>query len=190
MSHSISLRVCLLTAVVAVVLAPAFAKAEGAAAASSTGPKNIAVLDLELVVQKSDAGQSIQKALNGKEDALKKDAEAFKKSLREKEQKLLKDRKGGVDEKTFEAEKKAFEEEIKKSQKSMMEKSAALEKTRMQALRDINEQIAKVTADIADERKLQMVVDRKFVVIAEKDLDITEEVLNRLNKAVKSIPLK
>lgn len=176
----------------AVSFAPAVSYAEDTVAAASTGSavRSIAVLDLELVVQKSDAGKGIGAALKAKEDALQKEADSYKKSLREKEQKLLKDRKGGVDEKTFDAEKKVFEDEIRKSQKSIMDKSTALEKTKLQALRDINEQIAKITADIADERKLQIVVDRKFVVIAEKELDITEEVLSRLNKAVKSIPLK
>ncbi len=158
--------------------------------AADTGDSKIAVLDLEMVVQKSEAGQSVQAAIKKREQAMVADANGFKKTLREKEQKLINDRKAGQDDKAFEEAKKTFEAEVNKSQQAMIEKNSALEKSKLAALKDIQGRIAKITADIADERKLQIVVDRKFVVIAEQKLDITEEVLKRLNASVTSIPLK
>ncbi len=153
-------------------------------------PVVIAVLDLEQVVQKSAAGQSITSAIKVREDALKKEADGYKKSLRAKEVKLVGDRKAGQSDKDFDAAKKAFEQEVKKSQQAIVDKGVALEKSKLEALKAIQSEIAKITADIADEKKLQIVVDRKFVVIAEQSLDITEEVLKRLDEKVKSIPLK
>lgn len=153
-------------------------------------PVVIAVLDLEQVVQKSVAGKSITAAINVREEALKKEADGYKKSLRAKEVKLVDDRKAGQDDKAFEAAKKAFEDDVKKSQKAIVDKGVALEKSKLEALKSIQSEIAKITADIADEKKLQIVVDRKFVVIAEQSLDITAEVLKRLDEKVKSIPLK
>ncbi|HPQ50838.1 MAG: OmpH family outer membrane protein [Alphaproteobacteria bacterium] len=151
---------------------------------------NIAVLDLELVVQKSDAGKGVQAEIKKREDSMMTAAKAFRKTLKEKEQKLIADRKAGQDDAAFGKAKNDFEAEVKKSQQSMIEKNNALEKSKHEALKAIQEQIAKVTADIADERKLQIVVDRKFVVIAEQKLDITDEVLKRLNAALKSVPFK
>lgn len=173
------------------LVSPAIAAEEKAAPATGVaGFSNIAVLDLEMVVQKSEAGKGVQAAIKKREESLRKEAEGYKKTLREKEQKLIADRKGGQDDKAFSEAKKGFEAELKKSQKALLEKNLTLEKSKMQALADIQRSIAEITADIADERKLQIVVDRKFVVIAEQKLDITEEVLKRLNGKVKSIPLK
>lgn len=153
-------------------------------------PVVIAVLDLEQVVQKSTAGQSITSAIKVREDSLKKEADGYKKSLRAKEVKLVDDRKAGQNDKDFDAAKKAFEQDVKKSQQAIVDKGIALEKSKLEALKNIQSEIAKITADIADEKKLQIVVDRKFVVIAEQSLDITDEVLRRLNDKVKSIPLR
>lgn len=169
--------------------APAAAKPVAAKPAAASGAV-VSVLDLEAVVNSSEAGKGIQAAIKKREEALKKEAEGYRKTLKEKEKKLIADRKAGQEDKAFADAKKVFEDEVKKSQKAMVEKGMALEKSKRQAMQDIQREIAKVTADIADERKIQIVVDRKFVVIAEQKLDITEEVLKRLNDAVKSIPLK
>ncbi len=171
-----------LSLVILFAAAPAFA--------ADTGDSNIAVLDLEMVVQKSEAGKSVQAAIEKREQAMVADANGFKKVLREKELKLINDRKAGQDDKAFEEAKKTFEAEINKSQKAMIEKNASLEKSKLAALKDIQSRIAKISADVADERKLQIIVDRKFVVIAEQKLDITDEVLKRLNASITSIPLK
>lgn len=159
-----------------------------ATAGQSKFSSNVAVLDLEAVVQKSVAGQGISAIIDQREKALQAQANEMKKGLKEQEQKLIADRKNNVDQKTFEAEKKKFEDDIKSSQKSLLAKSNELEKSKLSALKAIQQNIAKITADIADERRIQIVVDRKFVVIAQQELDITSEVLSRLNASVKSIP--
>lgn len=159
-----------------------------AATANSTFSSNIAVLDLEAVVQKSEAGKGISSIIAQREKTLQSQANDMKKSLKEKEQKLIADRKANIDQKTFEAEKKKFEDDIKSSQQTLLSKSNELEKSKLAALKTIQQSIAKITADVADERKIQIVVDRKFVVIAEQNMDITDEVLKRLNATVKSIP--
>lgn len=157
-------------------------------AGSNNFVSNIAVLDLEAVVQNSEAGKGVSAAIAQREKALQAQANDMKKSLKTKEQKLIADRKANIDQKTFEDEKKKFEDELKSSQQSLLSKSNELEKSKLAALKTIQQHIAKITADVADERKIQIVVDRKFVVIAEQNMDITDEVLKRLNQDVKSIP--
>ena len=49
--------------------------------------------------------------------------------------------------------------------------------------------IIEVTASIADEKKYQVVLTRDSVVIVQKEMDITKEVLSRLNKKISKIKL-
>ena len=109
--------------------------------------------------------------------------------MRAQQQELIKGRKDMKAEE-FEAKKKAFESEFIKSNESMRKKVTDLDKQRKQALHTLQENIAKVSADIADERKIQMVVDRELVVIVDQSLDLTEEALKRLDAQIKNIPLK
>lgn len=149
----------------------------------------IAVVDVRKLVEDSDAGKSIQTALKAKRDALQKEANAFEKKMREQEQALIKSRKDTKAE-DFEAKKKAFESEFVKTRQSILKKTTDLDNQRKSALRKLQENIAKVTADIADERKIKMVVDRELVVIVDQTLDLTDVSLKALNAQIKSIPLE
>lgn len=160
------------------------------AADAASAPAPVAVLDMEAVVKNSVAGKGLQKELKARMDKIKAEAEAFKKDMADKEKALVAKYKESGDPKAVEAERKKFADELKASQKKIIDENVALEKSKLAAIGTIQQNIAKVAADIADERKIQIVVDRKFVVIAEQSLDISEEVLKRLDGVLKSAPLK
>lgn len=158
-------------------------------AVSAKAQEPIAAVDMRKLIVSSAAGKSIQAALKTRQEAVRKEVDALEKKLRDDEQKLLQDRKTLKPEE-FEAKKKAFQENLAKSRETIMKKSADLENKRKGALRKLQEQIAKVTADIADERKIKMVVDRELVVIVDQSLDLTEVALKKLDERVQTIPLE
>ena len=41
-----------------------------------------------------------------------------------------------------------------------------------------------------NEKKIRMVIDKKSLLLADENLNITEEIIGRLNKKLKSINLK
>ena len=43
--------------------------------------------------------------------------------------------------------------------------------------------------DYMKEKKIRMVVDKKSLLLADENLDITKEILDRLNKKIKSIKI-
>jgi Skp family chaperone for outer membrane proteins len=90
----------------------------------------------------------------------------------------------------FETKKKAFEAEFTKANENLRKKVTDLDNQRKKALHTLQENVAKVTADIADEKKIKLVVDRELVVIVDQTLDLTAEVLKKLDERVKSIPLE
>jgi Skp family chaperone for outer membrane proteins len=158
-------------------------------AAASQAETTVAALNVRKILEESAAGKSIHAALKEKRDALQKEADSLEKKMRERQQELIKGRKDMKAEE-FEAKKKVFESEFVKANETIRKKVTELDKQRKQALHTLQENIAQVAADIADERKIQIVVDRELVVIVDQSLDLTDEALKRLDEKVKTIPLK
>jgi len=159
----------------------------GAFAADAVQP--VAIIDLAKVVETSSAGKDLQGKFKSKKEALQKEAIAYEKELREKEQTLIKDKKS-LDEKAFNEKKKTFETALKKQRQDILTKNVNLEKSKNEALKTIQTKVAQISADIADEKKIQVVLDRSAVVIAQQSLDITADVIKKLDDTLKSVPLK
>lgn len=150
---------------------------------------SVAVVDVRKLVEQSVAGKGIHAALKTKRDALQKEAAAIEKKLRADQQSLISKRKDMKPEE-FETKKKAFEAEFTKMNESIRKKVTDLDNQRKKALQTLQENVGKVTADIADARKIKLVIDRELVVIVDQALDLTDEVLKKLDERVKSIPLE
>lgn len=157
-------------------------------AASRAEEGGIAVVDIQRLLTESLAGKSLQSQLKERRDSLQGEATAIEKKLKGEEQTIIKKR-ADLSPEEFEKKKKDFESSVLSSRKKILEKSNSLDDDRKEALGKLRDGIAKAAADIADEKKYKLVVDRQFVVLVEKSLDVTDEVLGRLNDQVKSIPL-
>ncbi len=149
----------------------------------------VAVIDLAKVIETSSVGKDLQEKFKAKKEALQKEAIAYEKDLREKESTLMKDKKS-LDEKGFNEKKNKFEDGLKKKRQEILTKNVDLEKAKNEALKTIQTKVAQISADIADEKKIQVVLDRTAVVIAQQSLDITADVIKKLDDTLKSVPLK
>lgn len=150
---------------------------------------SVAVVDVRKLVEGSVAGKGIQEALKARREALQKEANGIEKKMREEQQSLIQKRKDMKSEE-FESKKKDFEAKLVKNNELIRKKATDLDKLRKKALQALQENIAKVTADLADEQKIKLVVDRELVVIVDQSLDLTEIALKKLDERVKSIPLE
>ena len=176
MRHILILLSCLLLAQTAMV---------GVAHAEN----EVASIDIRRLLEASEAGKSIQAALKTKRDVLQKEANALEKKIVEQQQALIKGKKDMKAEE-FEAKAKTLQEDFVKARETVTKKVSDLDNQRKTAVKTLQEHIAKVTADIADERKIKVVLDREAVVIIDQSLDLTEEALKRLNAKVTSIAVK
>lgn len=149
---------------------------------------NIGIIDTRKIVEESAVGKDLSAQLKTRQDALQKQASAFEQKLKAEEQDIVSKRKDMKPEE-FEAKKKAFEQEFVKSRQAILTKSSDLDNLRKQALAEIQKYLAKASADVADEKKLQLIVDRQFVILAEEKMDITAEVMKKLDASVKTMPL-
>ena len=68
----------------------------------------------------------------------------------------------------------------------MQDIAAQRSKARSELLRNLNPLIE----EYMKEKNIRMVIDKKSLLLADQNLDITKEILDRLNKKLKSIDIK
>ena len=64
-----------------------------------------------------------------------------------------------------------------------------ISKQRSKARNELLKNLNPIIQEYMQENKIRMVVDKKSLLLADENLDITKEILGRLNKKLKSINL-
>ncbi|MFM2044333.1 MAG: hypothetical protein RLY86_2909 [Pseudomonadota bacterium] len=141
----------------------------------------IAVVDAQLVLQRSLAAQSITKQLDAQREALTKVIAGREEQLRLTEQDLARQRLTVAPEE-FETKRRAFEQQVAEVRRQTQDRARQLDvafnEAREKLLRAIND----VVAEVARERAATLVVRRDAVLfLADPGYDISETVLTRLN---------
>jgi Skp family chaperone for outer membrane proteins len=72
----------------------------------------------------------------------------------------------------------------------VQKKKRDLEQAVLDSTGVLRDALLKIVAEIADEKKFDVVLNRQNVVIADKGLDITPQVLEKLNATLTEVPLK
>ena len=145
-------------------------------------------VDFKYILNQSDAGKKAQKFLKNKlENGLK--------NIKNKEQKIQQE-----EIKIIEQKKILSPEEYKKKVADLRKKVSLLQKERAQILESVAKQRTKarnellknlnpIIRDYMNEKKIRMVIDKKSILLADENLNITQEIIAELNKKLKSINL-
>ena len=145
-------------------------------------------LDFKYILNQSDAGKKAQNFLKNKLD------KGFK-NLREKEKNIQDEEK-----KVIQQKKIVSPEEYKKKVTSLRSKVSSLQKERNSLLESVAKQRSSARSELLknlnpiikeymEEKKIRMVVDKKSLLLADENLNITKDIIFLLNKKLKSINL-
>ncbi len=146
-------------------------------------------VDFKYILNQSTAGKKAQSQLKNKlEQGLKK--------LSEQEKNILKEEKQLIQQKKL-----IKPEEYKKKVESLRTKVLNLQKERDKLLKSVSKQrlvarnellknLNPIISEYMQEKKIRMVVDKKSILLADQNLDITKAITEQLNKKLKSIKLK
>lgn len=148
----------------------------------------VAVVDVEKILNDSKAGKSIQEQLNTRRESFQKEFSARENNLVNVEKTLIEQKKSMAAEE-FEKKRKEFEKQFLETRNLFQKRRNSLDKGLGDVLTQLRKNIIQVTAEVADEENYQMVLTRDSVVIVQKEMDITQKVLDRLNKKVSDIKL-
>ena len=148
----------------------------------------LAVLDLERVMRQSAAGKSLQTQIEQIRAAnLAKDRQADE-DLRAEDQKLNAQRAVLSDE-SFAQKRKELESRLIAQRKEFEDRRERFQAAVDDAWFRIRAVVVEVTDSIAAEREIDVVVAQRNTVLLSKNLDITDDVLQRLDQKLSEIPL-
>ena len=145
-------------------------------------------IDFKFILNNSDAGKKAQKTL-------KNDLDSGFKNLKQKETKILEEEK-----KIIQQKKILSQEDYKTQVKTLRNKVSSLQKERNNLVDKVSKQRAKarnellknlnpIIKEFMQEKNIRMDLDKKSLLLADENLDITKEILVRLNKKLKNIKL-
>ena len=146
-------------------------------------------LDFKYVLNQSVAGKKAQDFLKNKLEKGINDLKKQEKSIQEEEKKIIQQKKI-IKPEEYKSKVEALRNKVSKLQ---AQRSKLLESTANQrntARKELLKNLNPIIKDYMKEKGIRMVVDKKSLLLADQSLDITKDIIEILNKKLKSINLK
>ncbi len=143
--------------------------------------KNIALVDLDGVLRAADANNRVRELLDGQRSKFQEEFRAVEIDLQQSEKDLIGKRKI-VEKKDYDKLVNAFQVRVSKVQKEIQYKRQSIDNAYQKALGDIRNLAIEEITKIASERKIDLILNRDSSVIFLPKLNISDEVLKRLNE--------
>jgi Skp family chaperone for outer membrane proteins len=160
---------------------PVLAATPPAASAPTFG-----VVDMNRVMQTTDAAKDIFSQLEGKRKEYQAQIAKEETTLRSAEQSIVK-QKDTLSKEEFEKKKMQFEEKVIQGQKMVQNRKRILDQAFNSAMGKLRQEAAKVVATAAREKNYSAVFTQDAVMISDPTLDMTAAVIERMNGSVKKI---
>ena len=148
----------------------------------------IAFIDMQFIMDKSLAGQSLKKQL---ENLHKKNLDSFKKkeeSLKKKEQEVL-SKKNILSKEEFEKEISNLRNDVKNYNSQRNEKINSVTEKRLKSMEKIVKILSPILAEYSKENNISIIMDKKNIIVGKTELNITKEILALLDDKIKKIKL-
>ena len=150
--------------------------------------QKIVYLNVDKIMQQSIAGKSIKKQL---ENLYNKNLEKFKKNdeiLKNKEKKLIA-QKNILSQEDFQKELSNLRKEIINFQKQQVKARDDINKLRIGATNKLISQLSPILQEYAKKNSVSLILQKKNIVMGKKEIEITDEILELTNKAIKNIKI-
>lgn len=149
----------------------------------------IAVVNIQQVMKESTAAKSVREQLESKQKSFQADITKKEESLKKEDQELAK-QKNVLAKEAFEEKARAFRSKATDVQKEVQSKKALLDNAFERALAEIQKATTDIIADLSKEKGFVVAVPTSQILYADSKLDISEEVLTRLNKKLPKLDVK
>lgn len=147
---------------------------------------SIAVIDMQQILSESDAAKSILSQMKVKRDGLEKEIKSLEDKLKASEGELIK-KKETLKPEEFAAARKEFEKKLIESRTKVQKDRNAADAAFNGAINELRKNLVEVVSQLATEKKIQLVITKQNVVIGDNSLEITKDVMTKLNAKIKTI---
>ena len=150
---------------------------------------NIAFIDIKLLMQTSTAGLNISSKIKILEKQTIKLIENVENDLKDKEKELVA-KKNILSENDFKIEISKLKKEINEFNVMKNYELKNLEKKKAQYNGKLLDSIKIILADHAKSNEITLLLQKQNIILGSNDINITDDILNILNKKIKEIKLK
>jgi outer membrane protein len=177
------------------VLPSAFAQTPAAAPAAAPPvvagppltPPTVAVVDMQRVLVESAAGKSIQSQLDTERRKIRDQITRMQDELKSQQNQFIRTRSVMAPEAANEQQQQLQRKEAD-AQRTLQERQEAFQKGESDAVNVVGDNMRGIVQQIAAERHLGMVLRKEVVIsMADKNMDITDDVVQRLNTKLPSV---
>lgn len=146
----------------------------------------VAVVDMQKIVKESVAANDIREQIKKKRDSYQAEITKLEDELRDQDKKLAENR-AILTPDAFEAEKKRFKERLTAVQKEVQVKRTKLDNALTKALGDVQTAVSDIIANLSKEHDFKVALPASQVLFASESLDISDEVIKKLNKKLPKV---
>lgn len=148
--------------------------------------EGVGVVNIPKIMRESKAANSVREQLKNKQKAFQSELDAKEKALQQEDQTLAKQRTN-LSQEAFGQKVEAFRQKALGVRQEIQQKRAQLDKGFEGALTKIQDTTLAIVKEVANEKGLKLVVSSSTVLYSDSAMDITPEVLNRLNSKLPNV---
>lgn len=158
-------------------------------AAEPLPQSRIAFIDVQGVLRASEAARTVRDQIEAQRARYQEEISKQERELRTLEQDLVQQR-SVLSPEAFQQRRQQFEQRVAEIQRAVQARKRQLDEGYAQSMEQVRVALVEIVADIAKERQATAVLSKSAIVLAEKNIDISEDALNRLNQRLTSVTVK
>jgi Skp family chaperone for outer membrane proteins len=141
----------------------------------------VMVVDAQALLQESKAAKMVRSQIEQKRSEYAKEISQEEEMLRS-ERDSLQRQQASLSPEALNKKGREFQQKVNELDRSVQAKRQALEKSNNDALSKIQQQMLRIIADIAKQRKANLVLQRTELVLFDRAFDVTDEVMQKLDE--------
>jgi outer membrane protein len=154
-------------------------------------PQNLTVMvvDVQALLQNSKAAKMVRSQIEQKRGEYTKEISHQEELLRA-ERDALQRQQASLSPEALNQKGREFQQKVNDLERNVQGKRQALEKSNGDALQKIQEEMLKIIADIAKQRKANLVFQRSDLVLFDQAFDVTDEVIQKLDERMPTLTVE
>ncbi len=146
----------------------------------------LGILDVQAVLRDASAVKNIRDQITKYGTEFEKEIEKERNELRKANQELARQRTILAPE-TFAEKRREFEQRVVEVQRLVQQRQRELDASRNIAMGTVNKAYIEIVSNLAAERNLAMIMRKSQTAFSVGTLDVTKEILDRLNKKLPTV---
>ena len=142
---------------------------------------SVMVVDVQSLLQNSKAAKMVRSQMEAKRNEYTKEISHAEETLRA-ERDALQRQQASLSADALNKKAREFQQKVNDLDRDVQSKRAALEKSNNDALTKIQQTMLKIIADIARQRRANLVLQRTDLVLFDQNFDVTDQVMQKLDE--------